>query len=725
MKKYIKQNLVLLILLAIAVVVSLFVVAARWRAESENTTYDIVIDYSELELMVEQSDHDMSWWLDQFYDMGITQVGLSEESLISLMEDSPLDVTVTMMDAVIEENSWEENYPADFVAAITEYGYDRYDVLVETVGQEATDFVVDAIRQRFHEEDSVIFEQGENAFILLNGTISDTLYQTNPSYVTIKGVSFATRKQIAASKLMYISIGLMPEKVETILASGMEIIPRTMGYDGHNDALYAQAVIDGYESYGITPTYIIAGGDAVIGHDDTDELILNYLTENDITIGLIETSSQRGNLTQSGLEDTVQSSGYNAVRVFSMWDYIQYRYAYYGYEGAEEIENTLYRAVTERNIRILYFKAIKQTNNSYVYITDVDVYRDLFESLDARLAVHGITRGQASVLPEIEVSSVAMLIMGLGSGIGGVLLLGTFLHVRRKHTVLLTAAAAVCVTAAWLVLPNTFRLIASFASAAVFACLAAAFFLKSAKEYGERTPSDTPLTRIWPRAVLILAVAVLISFAGAMMTAAPLSSTYFMLEIGIFRGVKLAQILPLVFFCLLFVSYYGLFEKGRRENTLKQRDILRALRWQIPVWGWILLAGLAYAGYYYIARTGHETDVTVSTAELIFRNYLESFLLARPRTKEFLLAFPAIMLAVHCAVRKLPFWTALFGLVGTIGLTSVCNTFMHIRTPLYLGFFRTACSLILGIVIGAVYTAVFELLYKLYGWGKKKLTDTE
>ena len=50
---------------------------------------------------------------------------------------------------------------------------------------------------------------------------------------------------------------------------------------------------------------------------------------------------------------------------------------------------------------------------------------------------------------------------------------------------------------------------------------------------------------------------------------------------------------------------------------------------------------------------------------MIFRNDLEYLLLARPRTKEFLVAFPGIMLAVYCAVRRLPFWTALFGLAGT------------------------------------------------------------
>ena len=84
---------------------------------------------------------------------------------------------------------------------------------------------------------------------------------------------------------------------------------------------------------------------------------------------------------------SMPSTDYNVVRVFSVWDYIQYRYAYYGYEGAEEIENTLYRAIVERNIRIIYFKPIKQNDNSYAYITDMDVYRDMFESLDTVMSL--------------------------------------------------------------------------------------------------------------------------------------------------------------------------------------------------------------------------------------------------------------------------------------------------------------------------------------------------
>ena len=92
MKEYIKTNRLLLILMALAVLVSIVVIGNRWRAESDNKTYDVVLDYNELELLAEQSERDISWWLEQFRDIGITRVGLTEESLSTLMENSPLPV---------------------------------------------------------------------------------------------------------------------------------------------------------------------------------------------------------------------------------------------------------------------------------------------------------------------------------------------------------------------------------------------------------------------------------------------------------------------------------------------------------------------------------------------------------------------------------------------------------------------------------------------------------
>lgn len=723
MKRYIERNRLILLVLLLTLAVGLAVIAGRWRTEAESKSYDVVLDYSELELLAEQSDHDVAWWLAQFRDMGITQVGLTEESLATLMENSPLTVTNTMMDTVMQDADWMSGYPAPFVRAMERAGYDRFDVLVEVAGREAMDFVLPALEQRLPEGVSCRYQEADKAYLLLDGSINDTLFRSAYNYTSTLSRAFTTRRDIEASKLMYLSLGLLPEKVETIQSLGMEIVPRTLCYTGFNSAQYARAVVADYERYGIRPDYMICGGEAVIGFDDPrDTFALDYIRDNGITLGLIETNVQRENIMQAGVEDIAAATDYNAVRVFSVWDYIQYRYAYYGYEGAEEIENTLYRAIVERNIRIIYFKPIKEFNNSYAYITDIEVYRDLFDNLNRRLGAHGISMGRASVMENYQIPRLALLALGLGAALGGALLPETVLPFKRKWTLLLALLGAVCVAGAWVVMPNTFRLVASFASAAVFACLAAAFFLRSAKALGEALPSGAKLGAILPRAMGVLSGAVLIALAGAMMTAAPLSSADYMLELGIFRGVKAAQLLPLAYFCVLFLACYGLFEKERSSNTLQIRDVVSALRWTIPVWALVLAGAVGLVGYYYIARTGHETAVTVSTVEVVFRNSLENLLLARPRTKEFLVGFPCIMLAVYCAVRRLPFWTALFGLAGTIGLTSVCNTFMHIHTPLYLGFARTACSLALGILLGALFTACFELLYRLWRRLRKNFT---
>lgn len=714
MKQYIKKNALPLAILALTVTVSLFVIAGRWQVEAANKTYDVILDYTELEWMAEQSDHDTAWWLKEFHDMGVSQVGLTEENLTTLMENSPLNVTATVMDEIMQDAGWREEYPEAFAAGIEDFGVDRFDVLVEAEGKEAVDFVVPALQERFPAESFFCYQEGDSAYILMDGTAGDALYGGKGAYTNTKNKGFVEREDLLSSKLMYVSLGLLPEKVEAIQAAGMAIVPRTLCYAGHNDTRYAQASVAGYEKHGITPAYIIAGGEALLGYDEGGDFVRDYMERTGASLGMIETNVQRENIKQTGVEETAQATGCNAVRVFSMWDYVQYRYAYYGYEGAEEVANCIYRAIVERNIRAVYFKMVKATDDLHVYITDPQVYRDLFDSLDQRLAAHGISRGRASVMEDYQVPSLALLAVGLGAGVGGALLPDTFLPMKRKWTLLLTGAAVVCVAGAWKVLPNSFRLLASFASAVVFACLAAAFFLMAAKRTGQKLDQNAGLLKILPRSIAILAIAAAISMAGAMMTAAPLSSTGFMLEMGIFRGVKAAQLLPLAFFCLLFVSYYGLFEKDRKNDHLDPRDIFTALGWTIPMWAVLLMAMVGLAGYYYLARTGHETGVTISDTEMIFRNDLEYLLLARPRTKEFLVAFPGIMLAVYCAVRRLPFWTALFGLAGTIGLTSVCNTFMHIRTPLYLGFVRTAYSLLLGILVGALMIAGFELLLRLY-----------
>jgi hypothetical protein len=198
------------------------------------------------------------------------------------------------------------------------------------------------------------------------------------------------------------------------------------------------------------------------------------------------------------------------------------------------------------------------------------------------------------------------------------------------------------------------------------------------------------------------------------MTAAPLSSVRFMLEIDIFRGVKLAQLLPLMFFIAAYLAYYGFGESKKYPGKLEYHDLKDMMNASIKVWMVLLGMVLLVVGYYYIERTGHDSSIEVSNIEMIFRNMLEDDLIARPRNKEFLFAFPAVMMVVYTSIRKFKLWPILFGLASVIGMTSVNNTFMHIRTPLFLGFARTGYSLLFGIVVGIVGILIFEAGHIVY-----------
>ena len=70
--------------------------------------------------MADQSDHDISWWLNEFRKMGITKVGLAEENMVSLMEDTDLPIHATVMDIIMKDADWEANYPADFISELKE-----------------------------------------------------------------------------------------------------------------------------------------------------------------------------------------------------------------------------------------------------------------------------------------------------------------------------------------------------------------------------------------------------------------------------------------------------------------------------------------------------------------------------------------------------------------------------------------------------------------------------
>ena len=160
-----------------------------------------------------------------------------------------------------------------------------------------------------------------------------------------------------------------------------------------------------------------------------------------------------------------------------------------------------------------------------------------------------------------------------------------------------------------------------------------------------------------------------------------------------FRGVKLAQIVPLALFAVLWGFWMWKEKRGAVDAFLQRQVSGRTLVGSWLAAGCALL--LAAAGWYYLMRTGNSG--LVSDWELRLRNTLEERLTVRPRFKEFALGLPCLIL--WCRGRPGRVAAPVFGVGAVIGLTSVTNTFLHC-TPLRISLIRTGAGWLLGCLIG-------------------------
>jgi hypothetical protein len=99
-----------------------------------------------------------------------------------------------------------------------------------------------------------------------------------------------------------------------------------------------------------------------------------------------------------------------------------------------------------------------------------------------------------------------------------------------------------------------------------------------------------------------------------------------------------------------------------------------------------------------LARTGN-ISLPLLDVEQRLRTVLEDLLIARPRTKEFLVGYPALALMGTAAALGWPRLTVLFGIVGAVGTAGAINSFSHLHTPLVYSAWRTVNALVLGAVL--------------------------
>ncbi|AKL96760.1 hypothetical protein CACET_c33160 [Clostridium aceticum] len=720
-----KKNAILLVILLISTFALATTLSARINVESDNKVVEVVLDYSEFQDMANQSEETLSWWFRKFNGLGIEYVGLQEENLESLMMQNQ-QLEVFMGWELLQQGNWRETYSPEVAEYIDYKQISEFDVFITTGTQEVFDFIYQGLTERYDAEYFDILSQEAPFAIVMKGTIEEALYQQSLHLIDANRKVSQQRHKPYSSKLMQVGLGFDVDKINTVKESGLKVLPRPNTYKAWMSEKYLETVFQEFETYEMQPSVLIFGGGEVLGYPVADDLVTRYMIENDIKAGLVESFVQRGHLEPDGLDLMVRSLDYNAVRIFSVWPFIQERFKYYNYEGAEEIENSLYRAVTERNIRLIFFKPIKQDKytvryDQFIYLTDYNEYEKMFERFQTRIASHGMVLGSSSRMPSIRVRIAKQTLMGWGIVAASMLLLTYLLKLNKKVKYSLLVIGLLLVPIAFLVRPMLADKMMALWAAMVFPSLAMVYFCNRCFHYVYKEEKTTKLHQQILYAIKGLVIVSAISFLGALFVAAILSHIEYLLEMDIFRGVKIGQMIPMVAYVVIYASYFGYKRKNNKDQqpSLKYEDIKNFLFEDIKIIYVIFAMLFLGAGYIYLARTGHESNIQASTMELIFRNVLEENLLARPRNKEFLIGFPVLMMGIYFAKNKMKSLAFLAGLVAMIGQTSIVNTFSHLRTPVYLSAARTFYSLVFGIVVGVIYILLFEIAMRLLKYVKE------
>lgn len=387
----------------------------------------------------------------------------------------------------------------------------------------------------------------------------------------------------------------------------------------------------------------------------------------------------------------------------------------------QEIISTFYRAITERNIRVIFFKPFITAGSEL--ISDYPVYKARFADLERRLAAapHGLDKidrvkgERLQTMPYLRSRPAFQMLVALAVIACFLIILGNFWRVKPIIQYLLFALAAIPTAAAYLlqIKVSLLNTIYGLAATILFATLAVQFVFAWSKQIFDQKRTITK-SMAFIKGVGLLLISVAIAFLGAICETAFYAESKYLLELAIFKGVKISQLLPLILAILVAIRYFGNDILGQEEMTAGERA-KHLLNLNVKFWhamvAVVLLAGVGLL----LIRSGHESGVQPANLELFIRNMLEEILPARPRNKAFLVGFPAVILMFYWAYqRKFKIIYPILALMAGVGYANLLNTFSHIRTPLYLSTLRIGYEVIFAAAMALLYVVILEIAEKIF-----------
>lgn len=445
---------------------------------------------------------------------------------------------------------------------------------------------------------------------------------------------------------------------------------------------------------------------------DNYKKLSRVINENNMTLVVTENTDQLSNQKCLGYEHIFDETmkdydgSKKVIRAYETYDDTQADESLYEYRATQYFNSTI-----DRNIRFITVTQIAAVGISHTKCAEntlkaVKLYKENIENLGFSV------NGEATT---IDYTAAKRLNSAICAVIMVMCLLLIWQMITGKKCFTLSLVALIASALGFLVsfiMPSVLLSLYPSLFCVIQSCFAITVVLYFIKTMQKRT---NIILLILLSVALMLGVLLL----GAIGMGCMLSGIDYYINNDIFRGIKLSLLIPVFYTAVL---YYFLFVKNDKAGILA--DMKKVLVSDIKVY-WVLIGGIIIAvGAYYIIRSGNVNKI--SAIEQAMRNAVTEIFPARPRTKEFLIGYPALFLFAYYSKNTnatLVKW--LLAIAASILAASITNSFCHVFTDFSVIVSRTINGLLIGIIVAAFAYVANIILIKILKTISHKLKNTE
>ena len=427
---------------------------------------------------------------------------------------------------------------------------------------------------------------------------------------------------------------------------------------------------------------------------DKSEPVCRVIDEHDLTLVLTETIWQLENEKPVHYEDYLKAADGNILRTFNTYkktnvDNKEYNAVYY----------QMYNSAYERNTR--FITVLQLEDEGFTSEENAQRTQESIRLFCDKMESHGfVSEGTVDYntytpkLTSIRAAAAAV----------GVLMAVLIVEMLSKKELpwLLPVGLAVAAGAFGVsfVLPQS--LLQMYPTLFVF--IAPSFCIAVCAVYVEKRKDTMGFA---PLALSAAGISLaLLLFSGSVVTAMLSGPEYFLNEL-VFRGVKISLLLPMVFVAgLIGASVY------KKRTVAEYKKLLMDAWHQIRWYHIVLFVLVGVVAIVYVIRSGNVNEIAF--AEVYFRNLLTEVFTARPRTKEFLIGWPCLVLYIYYAkTGKSKLLQYVFAFGASILFASTVNTFCHVFTLAETMYLRVATGVLFGALCALAALCVNALLLTL------------